>query len=155
MRNRHVISNTTCATKSGRCLYPRKWDTTKTHVGSSSCVAKHLSGQVMSAEINLCFLWNVKSQLSIFENKVLGIKGFISVNVNSRGWLSCYVLISSLWPSDTIWRHRSGSTLAQVMNWCLTGTRHYMRQRWIIISEILWVFTWERFHIEYRSYYFV
>ena len=27
-------------------------------------------------------------------------------------------LINSLWPSDTIWRQRSGSTLTQVMAWC-------------------------------------
>ena len=45
--------------------------------------------------------------------------------------------LNSLWPSDAIWWHRSGSTLAQVMAWFLTapgiilcmrpanGRRHY------------------------------
>ena len=27
-------------------------------------------------------------------------------------------LINSLWPSDALWRQRSGSTLAQVIAWC-------------------------------------
>ena len=34
----------------------------------------------------------------------------------------------SLWPSDTIWRQRSGSTLAQVMACCLTAPSHYLNQ---------------------------
>ena len=39
--------------------------------------------------------------------------------------------INSLWPSDTIWRHSSGSTLAQVMT-------NYVNQCWLIISEVQW-----------------
>ena len=45
---------------------------------------------------------------------------------------------NSLRPSDTIWRHRSGSTLAQVMACCLTAPSHYLNQYWLIISEVLW-----------------
>ena len=41
----------------------------------------------------------------------------------------------SLWPSDAIWRHRSGSTLGQVMACCLTAPSHYLTQCWLIISE--------------------
>ena len=33
---------------------------------------------------------------------------------------------NSLWPSDTIWRHRSWSTLAQVMACCLAAPSHYL-----------------------------
>ena len=33
---------------------------------------------------------------------------------------------NSLWPSDTTWRQRSGSTLAQVMACCLTAPSHYL-----------------------------
>ena len=36
--------------------------------------------------------------------------------------------INSLCPSDTIWWQRSGSTLAQVMAWCLTAPSHYLNQ---------------------------
>ena len=44
---------------------------------------------------------------------------------------------NSLWPSDTIWRHTSRSTLAQVMACCLTAPSHYLNQCWLIISEVL------------------
>ena len=39
----------------------------------------------------------------------------------SLEWLlpKCTFLINSLWPSDDIWPHRSGSILAQVMAFCL------------------------------------
>ena len=37
-----------------------------------------------------------------------------------------------------IWRHISESTLVQTMAWCLTAPSHYLNQRWLIISEILW-----------------
>ena len=36
------------------------------------------------------------------------------------------IFVNSLWPSDTIWWHRSGSTLAQVMAGCLTAPSHYL-----------------------------
>ena len=36
--------------------------------------------------------------------------------------------INSLWPGDTIWRHRSGSTLAQVMACCLMAPSHCLNQ---------------------------
>ena len=44
--------------------------------------------------------------------------------------------INSLWPSDIIWRQRSGSTLAQVMACCLTTPSHYLNQCWLFIGEI-------------------
>ena len=34
----------------------------------------------------------------------------------------------SMWPSDNIWRQKSGSTLAQVMACCLTAPSHYLNQ---------------------------
>ena len=45
---------------------------------------------------------------------------------------------NSLWPSDTIWRHKSGSTLAQVMACCLAAPSHYLNQCWLIISKVQW-----------------
>ena len=47
-------------------------------------------------------------------------------------------LVNSLWPSDTVWLHRSGSTLAQVMACCLMAPSHYLNQCWLMISEVLW-----------------
>ena len=46
------------------------------------------------------------------------------------------VRINSLWPGDAIWRHRSRSTLVQVMACCLTAPSHYLHQCWLIISEV-------------------
>ena len=46
--------------------------------------------------------------------------------------------INSLRPSDAIWLHRSRSTLAQVMAWCLMAPSHYLNQCWLIINEVMW-----------------
>ena len=43
--------------------------------------------------------------------------------------------VNSLWPNDAICRHRSGSTLAQVMACCLTAPTHYLNKCWLIISK--------------------
>ena len=64
----------------------------------------------------------------------------------ARHWLQtlhhschkCVFAINSLWPSDTIWRQRSGSTLAQVMACCLKAPSHYLTQCWLIIIEVQW-----------------
>ena len=39
-------------------------------------------------------------------------------------------------PSDGILRHRSGSTLAQIMACCLTAQSHYPNQCWLIINKV-------------------
>ena len=52
-------------------------------------------------------------------------------------WIVMSVFISfSLWRSDTIWRQRSGSTLAQVIACCLTAPSHYLKQCWLIVIEL-------------------
>ena len=45
-------------------------------------------------------------------------------------------LFNSLVPCGAIWRHRSGSTLAQVMACCLTAPSHYLNQCWLILCKI-------------------
>ena len=64
-------------------------------------------------------------------------------NVNNTGkkeisFISPDIYFNSLWPSDAIWRQRSGSTLAQVMACCLTEPSHYLNQCWLIISKVYW-----------------
>ena len=49
---------------------------------------------------------------------------------------------NSLWPSDAIWWHRSGSTWAQLLACCLTAPSHYLNQCWLIISKVPVAFTW-------------
>ena len=46
--------------------------------------------------------------------------------------------VNSLWASDAIWWHRSGSTLVQVKARCLTAQRHYLNQCQLVISEVQW-----------------
>ena len=45
---------------------------------------------------------------------------------------------NSLSPSDIIWRHRSVSTLVQVMDCCLAGPNHNLNRFWYIINEAHW-----------------
>ena len=44
---------------------------------------------------------------------------------------------NSLWPSDALQWHRSGSTLAQIMASCLMAPSHYLNQYWLIINQDL------------------
>ena len=46
--------------------------------------------------------------------------------------------VNWLWHSDSIWRQRSGSTLAQVRACCLTAPSHYLNQYWLNISKVWW-----------------
>ena len=50
--------------------------------------------------------------------------------------LTTLTKINSLWPSDTIWWNRSGSTRAQVMACCLMAPSHYLNQCWLEITAI-------------------
>ena len=47
------------------------------------------------------------------------------------------LLVNPLGTCDAIWRHRSWSTLAQIMACCLMAPSHYMSQCWLIISHVL------------------
>ena len=51
-------------------------------------------------------------------------------------WGNQLILLNSLRPSDAIWWHRSGSTLAQEMACCLTAPSHYLNQCWLVIRKI-------------------
>ena len=57
-------------------------------------------------------------------------------NLRITDWnLHSHHFNSLLWPSDAIWRHRSGPTLAQVMAWC----RYPISQR---PSKFMHTFRW-------------
>ena len=57
---------------------------------------------------------------------------------NSLAPGKCGCNFNSLWPIDTTWRHKSGSTLAQVMACCLMAPSHYLNRCWLIISKVQW-----------------
>ena len=48
------------------------------------------------------------------------------------------ITVNSLWLSDSIWQHRIGSTLAQVMACCLLAPSHYLNQCWFVIIKFPW-----------------
>ena len=56
------------------------------------------------------------------------------------------------WPSNAIWRLRSGSILIQVMVWCPTAPSHYQNQCWLIISKAQWHSYKENCTREYLSH---
>ena len=61
--------------------------------------------------------------------------------------VSLYVLLNSLWPTNAILWYRSGSTLAQVMAWCLTAPSHYLNQCWLTINRAPWnSFIWGHYY---------
>ena len=62
---------------------------------------------------------------------------------SSHGWLTQRY---NLWPSDAIWRHKSGSTLAQVMACCLMAPSHYLNNVDSSPKRCSVTFTWEWFH---------
>ena len=65
----------------------------------------------------------------------------------------CSILFNSLWPSDNIWQHRSGSTLADVKACCLSTQNHYLNQYRLIIHQWgLVVFNLGQFHRKYSNY---
>ena len=57
---------------------------------------------------------------------------------NSWACFNGFLLPNPLWPSDAIWWHRSWSTLAQVMAWCLTAPNHYLNWCGLVIKGALW-----------------
>ena len=80
---------------------------------------------------------------------------YVSRSGSSRNG-SCFVIfcwVNSLWPSDTIWRQRSGSTLAQVMACCLTAPSTISPSIFELninqkfkLSEMRWLYCW---HIQF------
>ena len=86
-----------------------RFRSSKLHISE---VKWHSSDSNLTASVSATILWNQ------FENYTLKI--------------------NSLWPSDTIWPHRSWSTLAQVMACCLMAPSYYLNQCWLIIITDQW-----------------
>ena len=61
----------------------------------------------------------------------------VTTNTNCWLWKLWENFINSLWPSDAIGWHTTGSTLIQVMACCLMAPSHYLNQCWFIISQVL------------------
>ena len=83
-----------------------------------------------------CFAWLYEMYVVGYWNRKIITPAALSL---MRMCLSSILSPSiSFWPSDAIWRQRSGSALTQVMACCLTAPSHYLNQCWLIISEVQW-----------------
>ena len=49
---------------------------------------------------------------------------------------SIHILVNSWWPSESIWWHKSGSTLAQVMVCCLKAPSHCLNLCWLVRNVV-------------------
>ena len=90
-------------------------------------VVRNVSKTVAILSLPQCISWSQHLLLCGYWERLNG--NFMSYKPQSSKF-------NLLWPSDTIWRHRSGSTLAQVMACCLTAPSHYLNQYWLIISKV-------------------
>ena len=78
-----------------------------------------------------------------FHNQVLRLQRWFTKWFKKK-YLACICWplcpnLNSLWPNNTIWWvTKSGSTLSQIMAFCLMAPIHYLDQCWILISEVLW-----------------
>ena len=70
----------------------------------------------------------------------VSFKCFEIIQVRSKYQISTlsFSCIDWLWSSDAISWHKFGSTLAQVMAWCLRASSHYLYQYWLTIKGVLW-----------------
>ena len=76
-------------------------------------------------------IWVVLDVLQMWQNN-----HFNQFILEEKYWCFKYKFINSLWLRDAIWRHRSGSILAQVRACCLTASSHYLSQWWLEIIGI-------------------
>ena len=83
--------------------------------------------------IKSCF---AASPVSSNGRSPLCAKSTFAVSDNSNSAPVC--LLNSLWRRDAKCRHKSGSTLAQVIAWHLTVPRHYLNQCWLNVSKAHW-----------------
>ena len=91
---------------------------TWTNIGSSLLRSSDINLSVISQEIPQLSI--TKFSLNKSKNSFKPLKG---------QW------VNSLRPSDIIWQHRSGTTLAQVMDCCLTAPSHNLNQCWLIVRS--------------------
>ena len=53
-------------------------------------------------------------------------------------WSRHFSTFNSLWPSDAIWQHKTGSTLAQVMACCLTAVKSQAKSIHFHSRKCIW-----------------
>ena len=73
----------------------------------------------------------IRTQIQNFHKSLWNVYE-MAVIMSREGW------VNSLVPRDATWRHRTMSTLVQVMACCLTAPSHCLNQCWLNIIRVLW-----------------
>ena len=84
-------------------------------------------------------LCNGRDNLPMLASKFIHASknGHRTTRVNGQNYVPQDTLaVDSLWTGEGIWRHRFGSTLAQVMAWCRQASSHYPNQCWLFTKGI-------------------
>ena len=81
---------------------------------------------------------NQNSKIFIQENAFVNVVWKMAAILSRPQYVSRFMSLNSLGPSDAIWHWRSWSTLVQVMACCLTAPSHYLNQCWLIITKVQW-----------------
>ena len=94
-----------------------------------------LSGSVLKMVIDVFtdVGWNICLSLSKWGSLIWMQLHIDVINLSPEAgphWHHLY--INWLRPSDAKWLHRSGSTLVQVLAFCLMAPSHYLKQCWLI-----------------------
>ena len=100
-----------------------------------------VGNSVPSNYLNQCWFivnWTLSNKIQRYLNQNTKVFFHWNASENVVCEMAAFRPGGDKWPSDAIWRHRSRSTLAQVMACCLTAPSHYLNQCWLIISKFLW-----------------
>ena len=81
-------------------------------------------------------LWLIRKSFGVYKfaptvRKVCHVGGLVHPLGRQEG--DFQLIRNSVWPNGVIWKHKSGSTLAQVMACCLTSPGRYLNQCWLLI----------------------
>ena len=102
-----------------------------------------LSSAILTTYGHCCLIFLYMKGFIVFHIRIFSMKyDFVPIDAFCGPVTRSVIHLNSLWPSDTIWRHKSGSILAQVMAWCLTAPSHYLHQlltdrQWSPVTFIL------------------
>ena len=166
-RERHLIIRVLAVIKTwGDALRPESlgvchWQSTVTgrmlHVGITGLITDkwifQCLGSASAVEQPTTAIPRTKHDQAQNWPKIITYDHIHQIFITSCTWFrrSVWPGLYSLWASDTILRHGSGSTLAQVMACWLTAPSHYLNQCWLIINGVLWYSQFHKKCLRYQS----
>ena len=138
------------------CQITSSFNRTKSYIGkwytvTFDTIVAPAACMVMLAHVRNTSMWLFYSLLLIglYIKLPLPALTLVSMRISRYYWsngdghlwtkhVDSQTALSSLWSIDTIWRHGTGSTLAQVIACCLMAPSHCLNRCWLIISKVQW-----------------